>query len=42
MKIAILSVMPEISADYGYLIGAVIALFIFVYLVYALLKPEKF
>ena len=32
----------EVSTSTGYLIGAVIALFILVYLVYSLLKPEKF
>jgi len=42
MKIAILLVVPEISSGYGYVVGAVIAIFIFAYLVYSLVKPEKF
>jgi K+-transporting ATPase KdpF subunit len=42
MKTAILLVVPEISFSYGYVIGAVIAIFIFAYLIYSLVKPEKF
>ncbi len=33
---------PEISSAAGYVIGAVISIFIFAYLVYSLVKPEKF
>ena len=32
----------EMSNTTGYLAGAVIALFILVYLLYSLIKPEKF
>jgi K+-transporting ATPase KdpF subunit len=32
----------EVSSTLGYLIGAVIALLILVYLLYSLIKPEKF
>jgi len=32
----------EVSTGLGYLIGAVIALLILVYLLYSLIKPEKF
>jgi len=32
----------EVSSTFGYLIGAVIALLILVYLLYSLIKPEKF
>jgi K+-transporting ATPase KdpF subunit len=32
----------EMNTPTGYIIGAVIALFIFGYLVYTLVKPEKF
>jgi K+-transporting ATPase KdpF subunit len=32
----------EASTSTGYIIGAVIALFIFGYLLYSLFKPEKF
>jgi K+-transporting ATPase KdpF subunit len=42
MQKVILLVVPEISSGYGYIIGAVIAVFIFAYLVYSLVKPEKF
>jgi K+-transporting ATPase KdpF subunit len=42
MKTSLLLVVPEISSGYGYVVGAVIALFIFIYLVYSLVKPEKF
>jgi K+-transporting ATPase KdpF subunit len=42
MKTAILFIVPEISSVYGYVAGAVIAIFIFAYLVYSLVKPEKF
>jgi K+-transporting ATPase KdpF subunit len=33
---------PEISSSLGYIAGAIIALFILGYLVYSLVKPEKF
>jgi len=42
MKTAILLVVPEISSEYLYAVGVVIAIFIFAYLVYCLVKPEKF
>ena len=42
MQTAILIVVPEISSGYGYLIGVIIAIFIFAYLFYSLIKPEKF
>jgi len=42
MKIAVLIAISDNSSGYGYLMGAAIGLFIFVYLVYALFKPEKF
>jgi len=32
----------EVSTSLGYLIGAVIALLILVYLLYSLINPEKF
>ncbi len=32
----------EINTSIGYVIGAVIALFILGYLIYSLIKPEKF
>jgi K+-transporting ATPase KdpF subunit len=32
----------EIAAPFGYLIGILIALFVFGYLIYSLVKPEKF
>jgi len=32
----------EVSTTAGYITGAVIALFILAYLVYSLIKPEKF
>ena len=32
----------EVSTTLGYVIGAVIALLILVYLLYSLIKPEKF
>jgi K+-transporting ATPase KdpF subunit len=32
----------EISISAGYIIGAIIALFIFGYLLYSLVKPENF
>ncbi len=32
----------EINNSLGYVIGAIIALFILVYLFYSLIKPEKF
>jgi K+-transporting ATPase KdpF subunit len=42
MKTAILLVVPEISSGFGYVIGTLIAIIIFAYLVYSLVKPEKF
>jgi K+-transporting ATPase KdpF subunit len=45
MNVIILSITAlydEISRPAGYLAGAVIALFIFGYLLYSLIKPEKF
>ena len=42
MKAIILLVTHEISPGPGYLIGAIISLFIFGYLVYFLIKPDKF
>jgi K+-transporting ATPase KdpF subunit len=42
MKTALLTVVYEISPGFGYVAGAIIALFIFAYLVYSLVKPEKF
>jgi len=32
----------EVTTSTGYIIGAIIALFIFGYLIYSLIKPEKF
>jgi K+-transporting ATPase KdpF subunit len=32
----------EVATPYGYVTGAVIALLILVYLLYSLVKPEKF
>lgn len=32
----------EIATSLGYLIGVLVALFVFAYLIYALVKPEKF
>jgi K+-transporting ATPase KdpF subunit len=42
MKTAILLILPQISSGHGYVFGAVIALILFAYLVYSLVKPEKF
>ena len=42
MQTAILLMVTETSPVYGYVAGAVIAVFIFGYLVYSLVKPEKF
>lgn len=42
MNLNILLVIPEISTSAGYWIGAVISLFILGYLLYSLIKPEKF
>ncbi len=45
MNTAILLVQPLITKSgpgFGYLIGAVIALAIFGYLIYTLIKPDKF
>ena len=45
MKTMILVVPPAVSGvnmDIGYIIGSVIALFILGYLIYALIKPDKF
>jgi K+-transporting ATPase KdpF subunit len=38
----VLSRPVETNLSSGYIIGAIIALFIFGYLVYSLVKPEKF
>jgi len=38
----ILLVIPEISPSAGHLIGAIISLVILGYLLYSLIKPEKF
>jgi len=32
----------EVATPFGYVIGAVIALLILIYLLYSLIKPEKF
>jgi len=32
----------EIATSLGYLFGILVALFVFAYLIYTLLKPEKF
>ncbi|MBN2274794.1 MAG: potassium-transporting ATPase subunit F [Bacteroidales bacterium] len=32
----------EIETSLGYLLGVLIALFVFAYLIYTLVKPEKF
>jgi len=42
MKTTVLLVVYEISSGFGYAFGAVIAIFILAYLVYSLVKPEKF
>ncbi len=45
MKTMILLTIPvpiESRIIFGYMAGAVIALFILVYLIYSLIKPEKF
>jgi K+-transporting ATPase KdpF subunit len=45
MNITILSTLlnpSEVITSEGYTIGAIIALLILAYLIYALLKPEKF
>ncbi len=36
------STVPDMNSSAGYLIGAVLALIILGYLVYSLVKPEKF
>lgn len=41
--ILLLSAKPfDISLSAGYIAGAVMALFIFLYLLYSLIKPDKF
>jgi len=41
--IILMEILPvEMSNSTGYLKGAIIALFILVYLLYSLIKPEKF
>jgi K+-transporting ATPase KdpF subunit len=45
MRTAILSVLSksvEMNLPSGYIVGAIIALLIFGYLFYSLIKPEKF
>ncbi|MDD4603602.1 MAG: K(+)-transporting ATPase subunit F [Bacteroidales bacterium] len=42
MNAIILLVTHEISSAPGYIIGAAISLFIFGYLIYSLIKPDKF
>jgi K+-transporting ATPase KdpF subunit len=45
MPLAIVTVHPDSSASNGpasYIIGGIIALFILGYLIYTLLRPEKF
>jgi K+-transporting ATPase KdpF subunit len=42
MNAVILLVTREINLGTGYIIGAIISLFIFGYLVYSLVKPDKF
>ena len=42
MKTIILLAATQFNSRTDYVIGAVIALFIFAYLVYSLVKPEKF
>jgi K+-transporting ATPase KdpF subunit len=41
-SILTISMPVEINNSAGYLIGAIIALFILGYLIYTLVKPEKF
>jgi K+-transporting ATPase KdpF subunit len=41
-KLLLISKSFEMTNSTGYVIGAVIALFIFGYLFYSLVKPEKF
>jgi K+-transporting ATPase KdpF subunit len=40
--IILMETLPVTSNTTGYIIGAVIALFILGYLLYSLIKPEKF
>jgi len=42
MILLIASQVPDSGNLFGYLIGAAIALLILVYLIYSLIKPEKF
>jgi K+-transporting ATPase KdpF subunit len=42
MHTTILLVNQAVSTPLGYIIGAVISLFILGYLLYSLIKPEKF
>jgi len=42
MNAIILMITHEMNSPAGYLIGAVISIFILGYLIYALIKPEKF
>jgi K+-transporting ATPase KdpF subunit len=42
MNAIILLIAHEINPGPGYIIGAIISLFIFGYLVYSLVKPDKF
>ena len=42
MNATFLLITHEINGTMGYIIGAIIALLIFGYLMYSLIKPEKF
>jgi len=42
MNATFLLIAPDINTSAGYIIGAIIALFMLGYLLYSLVKPEKF
>jgi K+-transporting ATPase KdpF subunit len=42
MNATVFLVIRQMNSSTGYAVGAVIALFILVYLIYSLVKPEKF
>jgi K+-transporting ATPase KdpF subunit len=42
MNTTFLLITPYINISVGYFLGAIIALFVFGYLLYSLVKPEKF
>lgn len=42
MDATFLLITPDINNSMGYIVGAIIALFILGYLLYSLVKPEKF